>query len=110
MPGDATTRVPEPAAPLADIRVVELGGIGPTPFAGLRLAELGADDVRVDRPGEDRPRGLAAGGRRGSAARSSSPSGPGRMRNWARNWASGFSSGRSSPWSGRSGSVAMNDS
>jgi alpha-methylacyl-CoA racemase len=64
LPGDATTRVPEPAAPLADIRVVELGGIGPTPFAGLMLAELGADVVRVDRPGEDNPLALAAGLRR----------------------------------------------
>ena len=50
--------------PLAGIRVVELGGIGPTPFAGLLLAELGADVVRVDRPGEDNPLALAGGLRR----------------------------------------------
>ncbi|WP_030616785.1 CaiB/BaiF CoA transferase family protein [Streptomyces fulvoviolaceus] len=35
--------------PLADVRVVELGGIGPGPFAGMLLADLGAEVVRVDR-------------------------------------------------------------
>ena len=50
--------------PLAGIRVVELGGIGPTPFAGLVLAELGAEVVRVDRPGETNPLALAGGLRR----------------------------------------------
>ncbi|NGN68180.1 CoA transferase, partial [Streptomyces sp. A7024] len=37
--------------PLHGIRVVELAGIGPGPFAGMLLADLGADVVRVDRPG-----------------------------------------------------------
>jgi alpha-methylacyl-CoA racemase len=37
--------------PLAGLRVVELAGIGPAPFAGMLLADLGADVVRVDRPG-----------------------------------------------------------
>ncbi|GAA4393604.1 CaiB/BaiF CoA-transferase family protein [Ornithinibacter aureus] len=50
--------------PLDGIRVIELGGIGPTPFAGLMLAELGADVVRIDRPGERNPLALAAGLRR----------------------------------------------
>ncbi|WP_280231120.1 CaiB/BaiF CoA transferase family protein [Nocardia cyriacigeorgica] len=36
--------------PLAGCRVVELGGIGPGPFAGMLLADLGAEVVRVDRP------------------------------------------------------------
>jgi alpha-methylacyl-CoA racemase len=36
--------------PLAGVRVVELAGIGPGPFAGMLLADLGADVVRVDRP------------------------------------------------------------
>jgi alpha-methylacyl-CoA racemase len=35
--------------PLAGCRVLELGGIGPGPFAGMFLADLGADVVRVDR-------------------------------------------------------------
>lgn len=37
--------------PLAGIRVVELAGIGPAPFAAMLLAELGADVVRIERPG-----------------------------------------------------------
>jgi alpha-methylacyl-CoA racemase len=41
------------SGPLAGVRVVEVGGIGPVPFAGMMLADLGADVVRVDRPGDD---------------------------------------------------------
>ena len=37
--------------PLAGVKVVELAGIGPAPFAAMLLAELGADVLRVDRPG-----------------------------------------------------------
>ncbi|WP_320782963.1 CaiB/BaiF CoA-transferase family protein [Streptomyces sp. CRN 30] len=37
--------------PLAGVRVVELAGLGPGPFAAMLLADLGADVVRVDRPG-----------------------------------------------------------
>lgn len=36
--------------PLAGVRVIELGGIGPGPHAGMMLADLGADVVRVRRP------------------------------------------------------------
>ena len=36
--------------PLAGVKVVELAGIGPVPFAGMVLADLGAEVVRVDRP------------------------------------------------------------
>lgn len=36
--------------PLAGVRVIELGGIGPGPHAGMLLADLGADVVRVRRP------------------------------------------------------------
>ncbi|MFC4948064.1 CaiB/BaiF CoA transferase family protein [Pseudonocardia sp. GCM10023141] len=38
------------SGPLAGVRVVELGGIGPGPFAGLQLADMGADVVRIERP------------------------------------------------------------
>ena len=61
---------PAPAAatagpgPLAGIRVVELGGIGPSPFAAMVLAELGADVVRVDRPGESNLLATSGGLRR----------------------------------------------
>lgn len=44
-------RVTPLPGPLAGIRVVEFAGIGPAPFACLLLAELGAEVVRVDRPG-----------------------------------------------------------
>ena len=37
--------------PLAGVRVVELAGIGPGPFCGMLLADLGAKVIRVDRPG-----------------------------------------------------------
>jgi alpha-methylacyl-CoA racemase len=39
------------AGPLAGVKVIELGGIGPGPHAGMVLADLGADVVRVRRPG-----------------------------------------------------------
>ena len=42
---------PEQTGPLKGVRVVELVGIGPGPFAGMLLADLGADVIRVDRPG-----------------------------------------------------------
>jgi alpha-methylacyl-CoA racemase len=39
------------AGPLAGLRVIELAGIGPGPHAAMILGDLGADVVRVDRPG-----------------------------------------------------------
>jgi len=43
------------AGPLTGLKVVELAGLAPAPFAGTLLADLGADVVRVDRakPGAD---------------------------------------------------------
>ena len=37
--------------PLRGVKVVELAGIGPGPHACMILADLGADVIRVDRPG-----------------------------------------------------------
>lgn len=37
--------------PLAGLKVLELAGLGPGPFCAMFLADLGADVVRVDRPG-----------------------------------------------------------
>ena len=37
--------------PLAGTTVIELGGIGPGPFAGMLMADLGADVIRIDRSG-----------------------------------------------------------
>jgi alpha-methylacyl-CoA racemase len=39
------------SGPLDGIRVVEVAGLGPAPYACMLLAELGAEVVRVDRPG-----------------------------------------------------------
>jgi alpha-methylacyl-CoA racemase len=46
------------AGPLAGLRIVELAGIGPGPFAGMMLSDMGAEVLRVDRAqavGEDAP-------------------------------------------------------
>ena len=40
---------------MQSIRIVEFSGIGPGPFAAMLLADLGADVVRVDRPGAPPP-------------------------------------------------------
>lgn len=42
--------------PLAGMRVVEFAGIGPGPYAAMLLADMGADVVRIDRPGQARRR------------------------------------------------------
>lgn len=39
------------AGPLNGTRIVELAGIGPGPFAGMMLADMGAEVLRVDRAG-----------------------------------------------------------
>jgi alpha-methylacyl-CoA racemase len=50
----------KPQGPLAGVRIVEMACVGPGPFAGMLLADMGASIVRVDRP--DR-----VGGRRSDA-------------------------------------------
>jgi alpha-methylacyl-CoA racemase len=40
-----------PRGPLAGLRVVEMGGLGPAPFACMMLADMGAEVVRVERLG-----------------------------------------------------------
>src|SRR3954467_5031747 len=51
MPGEHRDEGDSVAGPLSGLKVVELAGIGPGPFAAMLLADLGADVVRVDRPG-----------------------------------------------------------
>lgn len=49
---------PRPSGPLAGLRVVEMVGLGPAPFAAMMLADHGAEVVRIDRPQPDgRPAG-----------------------------------------------------
>ncbi len=44
--------------PLSGIKVIEMVGIGPCPFAAMMLADMGAEVIRIDRktkPGADNP-------------------------------------------------------
>ena len=43
------------AGPLQGVRIIEMAGIGPGPFAGMMLADHGAEVIRVDRPGRQSP-------------------------------------------------------
>ena len=35
--------------PLSGVKVIEFAGIGPGPFCGMLLSDMGADVVRIDR-------------------------------------------------------------
>ena len=48
------------APPLAGLRIIEFAGIGPGPFAGMMLADMGADIIRIERPGSGSPTGQGA--------------------------------------------------
>ncbi len=37
--------------PLSGLRIVEISGLGPTPFTAMLLADMGADVLRIARPG-----------------------------------------------------------
>ena len=39
------------SGPLSGLRILELAGIGPGPFCGMMLADMGAEVIRIDRPG-----------------------------------------------------------
>jgi len=41
--------------PLEGVRIVEFAGIGPGPFAGMMLADMGAEILRIDRHNDTRP-------------------------------------------------------
>ena len=55
--------------PLTGVKVVEFAGIGPGPFCGMLLSDLGADVVRIDRKGQGRgsPADVTSRGRRSIA-------------------------------------------
>ncbi|WP_374942052.1 CaiB/BaiF CoA transferase family protein [Sphingomonas sp.] len=53
---------------LTGVRIVELAGIGPAPFAGMMLADHGAEVIRIDRPGApDDPSDVLRRGRKSIA-------------------------------------------
>lgn len=54
MPSDAS------APPLSGLRIIEFAGIGPGPFAGMMLADMGAEIIRIERPGAASPTGQGA--------------------------------------------------
>ncbi len=74
------------AGPLAGVRAVEVAGIGPCPFAGMLLADAGADVVRIDRVTAgglalgDATRDVLARGRRSVALDLKHPQGAGTAR------------------------------
>lgn len=43
---------PESIRPLEGVRVIELAGLGPVPYAGQLLADMGAEVIAVARPGQ----------------------------------------------------------
>ncbi|MDP6567012.1 MAG: CaiB/BaiF CoA-transferase family protein [Alphaproteobacteria bacterium] len=55
--------------PLAGVRIVEFAGIGPGPFCGMMLSDMGAEVIRVDRPGtpSDAPKDALSRGRKSLA-------------------------------------------
>ena len=58
------TDSPAKTGPLAGIMVVELAGIGPGPYAGQLLADMGADVVVIDRPGRSLPKAVDGRGKK----------------------------------------------
>ena len=50
-----TYQLGQGTGPLRGIRVVEIAGIGPGPHAATLLADLGADVIRIERPGAGSP-------------------------------------------------------
>src|SRR5690349_23680177 len=48
---DMTYQLGQGTGPLKGVKVVEIAGIGPGPHACMILADLGADVIRVERPG-----------------------------------------------------------
>ena len=55
--------------PLQGFRIIELAGIGPGPFCGMMLSDMGAEVIRVERirRGGARPKDVLARNRRSIA-------------------------------------------
>jgi alpha-methylacyl-CoA racemase len=63
--------------PLNGLRIIELAGIGPGPFCGMMLSDMGAEVIRVDRltAGSRRPKDVLARNRRSIAVDLKKPEG-----------------------------------
>lgn len=63
--------------PLQGLKIIELAGIGPGPFCGMMLSDMGADVIRIDRIGAGmrRPRDILARNRRSLAVDLKQPEG-----------------------------------
>ncbi|MBM3683503.1 MAG: CoA transferase [Actinobacteria bacterium] len=68
--------------PLSGVKVIEMQGIGPGPFAGMMLSDMGAEVIRVDRAGNvpasapaSPPSDVLARGRRSVAVDLKNPAG-----------------------------------
>jgi alpha-methylacyl-CoA racemase len=70
------------SGPLTGYRIIEMAGIGPAPFAGMMLSDLGADVIRIDRAAKadlgidmPRPAQITGRGRRSIALDLKDPAG-----------------------------------
>jgi alpha-methylacyl-CoA racemase len=63
--------------PLNGLRIIELAGIGPGPFCGMMLSDMGAEVIRVDRltSASSRPKDILARNRRSIAVDLKKPEG-----------------------------------
>lgn len=63
------------AGPLYGTRIIEFAGIGPGPFCGMMLSDMGAEVIRIDRTDSAQPRGKdgLSRGRRSIALNLKSP-------------------------------------
>ena len=52
MTGNDTTVNNDSRGPLTGLRVVEIAGLGPAPFAAMMLGDAGAEVLRINRPGQ----------------------------------------------------------
>ncbi len=53
------------SGPLSGLRIIELAGIGPCPFTGMLLADMGADVIVIERPAAQRSLGSGGAMNRG---------------------------------------------
>ena len=63
--------------PLSGFKIIELAGIGPGPFCGMMLSDMGADVIRVERPStaSEPPKDVLARNRRSIAVDLKEPEG-----------------------------------